>query len=403
MSRKLMKMKTVGIILRLSVLVYLFCALSAKAQVTRTFNTTGSWSTGSNWSGGNIADDVNDDVAFASGATKTASIGSSYTVGNINLDKHALNITSTLNVGDASNSRSVSAGNGASVTVSGTLIIWGDVNVGNSMSWTISGTVIIKGSVNLGNGASFTVSGNLSVDKDFIAGNNTTVVNSGNITVTGDVKVGGGTTSLTNSGTFKAGTCTETSGNVPFCENVILPVTLTYFGATIDDSNAVKLNWTTAMEKNFQKFLVQRSANGVVFENIGELAGQGFDLYNIESKYSYTDLVPLLGLNYYRLVAIDLDGEFEVFHTVATRVQGTKNVVVYPNPSRADQVSFRTNFSHGEDDTISILDAVGHVVFHGLASEVGSVIKPEIELNPGVYFLIYKNSQLKVVNRFSIR
>ncbi len=84
-----------------------------------------------------------------------------------------------------------------------------------------------------------------------------------------------------------------------------LPIELISFeGETIGAVN--RLEWTTATERDNDHFDVERSADGLAFERIGTLPGAGNSQQVIH--YELMDQRPLHGLNYYRLMQMDLDG-----------------------------------------------------------------------------------------------
>ncbi len=84
-----------------------------------------------------------------------------------------------------------------------------------------------------------------------------------------------------------------------------LPISLKQFTATKKKA-AVLLNWATENETNNASFLVQQSANGSSYKTIGQVKGNGNTA--AKSAYSFEDLNPALGLNYYRLKQMDVDG-----------------------------------------------------------------------------------------------
>lgn len=98
----------------------------------------------------------------------------------------------------------------------------------------------------------------------------------------------------------------------PDCDN-ILPVILTSFVAFINrNDNSILLNWSTASEINNDKFIVQKSTNGIDWINITEV--KGFGNSNITQKYEYSDrndYINSIKYVYYRLKQVDFDGQFE--------------------------------------------------------------------------------------------
>jgi len=386
-------------------LVLLFTILTTTYLMaqTRTINSTGNWDDTGIWASNLIADVIGEDVAFAGGPDRTATVrsGFNYTVGNIALANNGnLAIVGTLNVGASGTPKNITAGNGPNITVSGTLIIWGDLIVDNNMTWTISGTVIIKGDVIMNNNASLTVSGNLTIDGDFTGGSNTQVTNSGNIAVGGAVTVGGGTTSLTNSGTFTAGSCSPPASG--FCGNVDvpMPVTLLFFkGATKNEQ--VLLTWATASELNFDYFSIEKSSNGIDFSELEQVKGHGTT--NERKDYKLVDNLPLIGRNYYRLKSVDFDGYTEYFNVVLVNFSGEKTVSIFPNPSDGKVITFAFNFAPEENTTITIFDNYSSSIEVVNAIDPWQSVTFANSLKSGLYFARIVTKDFVKVERFIVK
>ena len=113
--------------------------------------------------------------------------------------------------------------------------------------------------------------------------------------------------------------------------DTILPVRLLAFsGERIKDIAA--LTWKTASEQNNAYFEVQRSNDGVNFNQIGQVSGHGTT--NLPEQYNFTDPHPELnGINYYRLDQVDYDGHMTFSNTIALRFDGGPlTYQLYPNP-----------------------------------------------------------------------
>lgn len=114
-----------------------------------------------------------------------------------------------------------------------------------------------------------------------------------------------------------------------------LPVVLKSFYARAID-NHVELNWVTSTEKENKKFEIERSADGVNFENIGEVRGAGNS--SVVVKYNFTDERSYEGLNYYRLKQQDFNGDFSYSNVVLVDRSGEKlnlrpRPIIFPVPA----------------------------------------------------------------------
>jgi hypothetical protein len=84
-----------------------------------------------------------------------------------------------------------------------------------------------------------------------------------------------------------------------------LPVTLTNFTVKQEGSTAF-CEWATASELNASKFIIERSVNGGDWNLIGETPAHGTSTQN--QYYSFRDVAPTEGEQYYRLLQLDIDG-----------------------------------------------------------------------------------------------
>lgn len=108
-----------------------------------------------------------------------------------------------------------------------------------------------------------------------------------------------------------------------------LPVELVSFFAEATDRQ-VNVDWATASERDSDHFLVQRSEDASNWTTITTVPAAGFS--NTLLHYSTMDLDPLVGLSYYRLVQVDVDGTSTPYHAVAVEVRANKAITVFPVP-----------------------------------------------------------------------
>lgn len=113
-----------------------------------------------------------------------------------------------------------------------------------------------------------------------------------------------------------------------------LPINLSSFTAT-QENNRVKLDWLTASEKDNDYFTLYRSADGVNWNEIGQVQGNGTS--SVENSYQFVDRQPKKGTNYYKLKQTDFNGEFEEFDPISVEFNGETNAInIYPNPTEND-------------------------------------------------------------------
>ena len=154
-----------------------------------------------------------------------------------------------------------------------------------------------------------------------------------------------------------------------------LPVELSSWNATYRDKQ-VALNWTTSLEIENDHFLVQHSPDGTEFKTLEKIAGAG-TTYETQT-YGYDHLSPVIGLNYYRLVQVDLDGSSSVTEVKRVRIEAATTTSIYPNPA-VDRITV----SGAENATYRIYDQAGSLILQSSDNPTLDVSS----LTPGTYFL----------------
>ncbi|HEY9045848.1 MAG TPA: hypothetical protein VIN08_08130 [Ohtaekwangia sp.] len=367
---------------------------------TATMTSSGAWNVATNWSGSNIGDLVTETVTINNNINPTVPSGYTATVGNTTLsNNNTLQVTGTLNIGDASNAFNLTTNNNANISVSGTLIIWGNLVVNNNINWTISGTVIIKGNVILSNNANVTVSGNLSVNGNFTGGNNTNVTVSGSIDVDGNVNVGNGSNLNGCAGCFHLdGTCT---GPASFCGSTALPVTLLFLKAKVY-IEYIDLMWATASEINSDHFAIQRSVDGSIFTAIGNIPASGNT--HERKDYTFRDTAPVPGKLYYRLEIVDIDGAIAHSNVIQVLYElKNKQLLVSPNPASASAVTVTLSFMPDDDTYMDITDLFGRPLLRKRLQSFTETFDFHQQLHAGSYFVRVATHPAQLVARLVIR
>ena len=171
-----------------------------------------------------------------------------------------------------------------------------------------------------------------------------------------------------------------------------LPVELISFTGEERDCTT-HLNWQTATETNSDFFVVERSANGINYTEIGRLnaAGNSQTLVN----YDFIDTNPNVQ-NYYRLKQVDLDGTYEYTEVIrinTTCFDGTMSDIldIYPNPvSSAGQINMNVFSKTNQSANINILNVEGKTLLTkqiNMIEGINALHYSVAELAAGTYFI----------------
>ena len=174
---------------------------------------------------------------------------------------------------------------------------------------------------------------------------------------------------------------------------LVLPIQLKSFSGTPKDRYNL-LEWTTLAEKDVQWHIVERSANGTGWTEIGRKSGHVNS--NTPLKYTLEDLQPLAKA-YYRLRSVDFDGTASVSQVIllSRRSEQFGITNVFPSPA-TDQLTVQFAAIKEEDVVIRLTDFVGKIVLEQSATAqkgANSIQLSMGNLPVGVYNVAVANSE----------
>ena len=124
------------------------------------------------------------------------------------------------------------------------------------------------------------------------------------------------------------------------------------------------LSWTTSSEINSKAFYVEKSINGVDFENLADIEAAGFS--NKEITYRYMDIQVTDKTVYYRLRQADKDGTESITQLVRVEKKLTNNFMIADFSDIAVKENFYVSinaFSAGEME-YTLKSYKGDVIFN---------------------------------------
>ncbi|MDW3194427.1 MAG: T9SS type A sorting domain-containing protein [Cytophagales bacterium] len=158
------------------------------------------------------------------------------------------------------------------------------------------------------------------------------------------------------------------------------------------ENGLVRLSWSTASEINNDYFEVERAVDGLAFEVIGRLEGQGTS--NERTDYLFRDTTPTRGINYHRIKQVDFDGQFDFspIIDVNTNFFSFRQFEIFPNPTN-DHLTVQFESFQQIPVSFSIVDLFGRTVLQSVldpSEDLGSftIDLPE-NMHPGIYLLMF--------------
>jgi hypothetical protein len=170
-----------------------------------------------------------------------------------------------------------------------------------------------------------------------------------------------------------------------YTTSTVLPVELLYFDA-YSANNEIELFWSTASEINSDIFIVERTRDGIEFEEVTRMKAAGNSITTL--NYKAVDKNPYAGLSYYRLRQVDFDGKtYDSKLVVAKHISSVTDVQLFPNPSKENAlVKLVSEFA--TDGTLQVINSLGALVYDApvsVQSGINFIPVNMAELPSGIY------------------
>jgi hypothetical protein len=182
--------------------------------------------------------------------------------------------------------------------------------------------------------------------------------------------------------------------------NIVLPVTFTSFEASRSGNHSL-LNWKVAVEENVKRYQVQHSTDNRSWQPIGYVAAKSAAPVN---TYSFTDMKPAEGINYYRIVEEDKDGRLS--YSIVRMVRfgnGGFAALIYPVPV-IKELTVEIQSGVNEKAQLRIMDMQGKVLYDKplqLRADGNMEYINVAHYRPGVYVVELTSARTKWTSRFT--
>lgn len=162
----------------------------------------------------------------------------------------------------------------------------------------------------------------------------------------------------------------------------LLPITLAHFDAELSDREEVLLSWETSSEIENDYFTIERSSDGMYWEEVLTQDGAGFSQETI--NYEGVDTNPLQGVSYYRLKQTDYNGATSFSNIVAVNL--SDQLDIFPNPANSmltirgeleGEITFKNSLGQDVMDKVTYLNQSKNVTQLDVS-----------ELQAGYYYIV---------------
>jgi hypothetical protein len=173
----------------------------------------------------------------------------------------------------------------------------------------------------------------------------------------------------------------------------ITPAPVSYLNIKATKQNKkVMVSWDVNNEANVRYYEVERSADGRVFNKIGNVVVTGF------GSYQFLDEAPLPSTNYYRVKSVDFLGAGIYSNIVNVGFEIASGISFYPNPIKEDRIlHVQFDYLPTQWYQIRITNDLGQVVMMKSLFHLGGSSQYAVQINKhlskGSYTLEISNGQ----------
>jgi hypothetical protein len=169
----------------------------------------------------------------------------------------------------------------------------------------------------------------------------------------------------------------------------VLPIKFREFTLKTLEKN-VSLKWEIEQNGDLQKFIIERSKNGVSYLPIAEITGN----FN-QNIYSFTDENPIPGNNHYRIRAVEIFGQNKLSDVrLSIFKQIDNSVFIYNNPVSAELVFSTASLPRGQWNAV-VTNSSGQQIATKVFEKTDRTLRINISLkgglSRGIYYLVLTN------------
>lgn len=164
----------------------------------------------------------------------------------------------------------------------------------------------------------------------------------------------------------------------------VLPVNFTYIKAA-EKGGQVQVDFGVGTESEIAEYVIERSGDGRLYSSIGSVPAAR------RSSYSFSDIKPIAGANFYRIRAVEINGGGK-YSTVANinLSKAGQGIGVYPSIVKNNQFTLQISNLPAGSYRMNIHNAVGQLVVSRNINHNGSSSTQTVNLPAGIQKGMYK-------------
>ncbi len=162
------------------------------------------------------------------------------------------------------------------------------------------------------------------------------------------------------------------------------------------------LYWKSLQESNSSHFEIERSNDGINFNQVGKVIAKSIS--DKEVDYSYADIRSNAGFNYYRLKLLDKDGKFQYsnIEVLYVNIEGINITGIYPGPF-VDKLNITISSEVKTRTIINLFDNTGKLLISHQTDINKGVTNLTVDnlnnLSKGLYFIKVQAGETIILKR----
>jgi hypothetical protein len=161
--------------------------------------------------------------------------------------------------------------------------------------------------------------------------------------------------------------------------------------------NTNQLMWATASERNNAEFVIERSTDGINFNRIGSVKGNGTT--SSVNNYAFTDFEGPLSISYYKLRQIDFNGRETVSKVLTiVRTDKSKEGILKTYPTVSETV-LTVDYTSNSTTTLKIIDVLGQTVLSKIVKDNDGYNSTQLDVSSlasGLYILSFESATTRM-------
>ena len=178
-----------------------------------------------------------------------------------------------------------------------------------------------------------------------------------------------------------------------------LPIELINFEATINQQKLIDIYWSTATEKNNSHFTIEKSNDGINFNEILKINGSG-NSYT-KKNYHAVDSLPFNGISYYKLKQTDYNGDSKYSKIIALNFNEIIEFKIFPNPVNSGEIKITDINNKQINYEVDFFDNTFRKIKTDYINSKNNTINVS-QLEKGIYHVIIYNQDNFLVKKLII-